>query len=102
MKSEFGFAFTPFKNEKLNENFLKSRMKSEMKMPRDRDRKVKFQKNISRILEKQDSRRLLAKMIRYEDNKEDDNNDDNTLMIIMTIMKTAGDAAPPGNHPPQL
>ena len=35
-------------------------MKSEMKMPRDRDREVKFPKKISRILEKQDSRRLLT------------------------------------------
>ena len=34
-------------------------MKSEIEIPHDRDREVKFQKKISRILEKQDSRRLL-------------------------------------------
>ena len=43
MKSEFVFPFTHFESEKWNENALKSRsrVKSEMKMPRDRDREVK-------------------------------------------------------------
>ena len=41
------FPFTHFESEKWNENALKSRsrMKSEMKMPRDRDREVKLEKN---------------------------------------------------------
>ena len=42
MKSDF-FPFTHFESEKWNENALKSRsrVKSEMKMPQDRDREVK-------------------------------------------------------------
>jgi len=46
MKSEFCFPFTLFENEKWNENALRSRsrMKSEMKVLRDRDREVKFPK----------------------------------------------------------
>ena len=45
LKSEFCFPFTHFENEKWNENALRSRsrMKSEMKMPRDRE--VKCQTN---------------------------------------------------------
>ena len=45
LKSEFCFPFTHFENEKWNENALRSRMKSEMKMPRDRDQEVKCQQN---------------------------------------------------------
>ena len=47
MKSEIIFPFTHSENEKWNENALRSRsrMKSEMKMPRDRDWEVKYQKN---------------------------------------------------------
>ena len=46
MKSEF-FLLTHFQSEKWNENALKwrSRVKSEMKRPRDRAREVKLEKN---------------------------------------------------------
>ena len=47
LKSEFCFPFTHFENEKWNENALRSRsrMKSEKKMRRDRDREMKCQQN---------------------------------------------------------
>ena len=52
-KSKIWNSFTLFENEKWNENALRSRsrVKSEMKMPRDRDREVKFLENSREILE---------------------------------------------------
>ena len=43
----------------MNALTSRSRMKSEMRMPQDRDQEVKFPQKILKILEKQHSRRLL-------------------------------------------
>ena len=60
LKSEFCFPFTHFENEKWNENALisRSRVKSEMKMPRDRDREVKFLENSREILKDQEIKKI--------------------------------------------
>ena len=56
MKSETNIPFTLFEKWKVKLFFVSlfSRNESEIEIPRDRDREVKFQKQISRILEKRD------------------------------------------------
>ena len=67
LKSEFSFPFTHFENEKWNENALRSRsrMKSEMKIPKDRDREWKVKWKCLEI-EKWNFPRILEKFLRIK------------------------------------
>ena len=71
LKSEFCFPFTHFENEKWNENALRSRMKSEMKKPQNRDREWKVKWNCLEIeIEKWNFSRIFEKFREILENQE--------------------------------